>query len=307
MTDTSTAGAAVLPDPTRPLRTALRGIATLAAPTSLVTSLLFYFGWVRTNRQALDMGLHDSLLGFSTRDYVLRSLDPMFWPLTVGLVTAVLALGFHMWLVGWTETKGGRPRRPRLRRLAMGTGIVGVVSLALGTVASRIADPGRVTFLASPLLVTAGVVLAGYSLHLRRRFLAGRPAQPAQPAQLRVVLSSLIILLLFLSMFWTVERYATLKGDDLAQQIVDDLDYLPSVTIYSAKRLRLQPPVKEADLGDDGSAYRFKYTDLRLLFRSDGKFFMRPSDRGSDVNIVIAESDDLRWEFVFDPREPVAR
>jgi hypothetical protein len=229
----------------------------------------------------------------------------MFWPLTVGLVAAVLALGFHLWLVGWTETKGGRPRRPRLRRLAMGTAVVGVVSLILGTMGSRIADPARYVFLASPLLVTAGVVLAGYSLHLRRRFLAGRPAPPVEPAQLRVVLSSLIVLLLFLSMFWSVERYAVLKGGDLAVQIVDDLDYLPSVTIYSAKRLRLQPPVKETDLGDDGSAYRFEYTDLRLLFRSDRKFFLRPSDRRSDVNIVIAESDDMRLEFVFDPRKPV--
>ena len=39
-------------DPARSLRTTLRGLATLVAPTSVVTSLLYYFGWTRASRQS---------------------------------------------------------------------------------------------------------------------------------------------------------------------------------------------------------------------------------------------------------------
>lgn len=287
------------PDPTRPIRAALRGLTSVVAPTSLVTALLFYFGWQRTSVQAHDMGLHESLLGFSTHDYVLRSIDPMRWPLLVGTVAALLAVAGHLWLVDWVRTEPARARRRRLRRLTITGEVLGALGLVLGTATSRINTRSHLVYLAAPLLVTAGVVLAGYSLHVHRRFVATRPRgkRPAEDAQLRLVASSLMVLLLLLSMFWSVDRYASVKGEDLATQIARDIDYWPRVTIYSAKRLALQPPVTETDLGDDAAAYRFRYTGLTLLFKAEGKYFLRPTAGAPAVNIVLADRDDLRLEF----------
>ena len=108
-----------------------------------------------------------------------------------------------------------------------------------------------------------------------------------------------MIVLLFLSLFWTVSRYAAVKGVDLAAEVVRQLPDRPFVTVYSARRLQLQPPVVETELSQEHSAYRFAYTGLKLLFRSEHKYFLRPSEpSASDVNIVIPEGPELRLEFI---------
>jgi hypothetical protein len=287
-------------DVTRPLRSAVRGLTSVVAPASLVTSLLFYFGWVRTSVQADDLGLHDSLFGFSTRDYLLRSIDPMFWPLVVGLVAALAGLAFHVWLVSWATEASARDRRRALNRFAVIVGWGGVAAIVAGAVGSRLHNPSRLVFVAVPLVVTAGVVLAGYALHVRRRFvLRRRPValSTTELTQLRLAASTLMVILLFVSLFWSVQRYAYVKGGDLARQLVRDLAFRPDVTIYSAKRLQLAAPVTETDLGGDNAEYRFRYTGLKLLFKSDGRYFLRPTDETSPLNIVVADANDLRFEF----------
>jgi YHS domain-containing protein len=87
------------------------------------------------------------------------------------------------------------------------------------------------------------------------------------------------------------------RGVDLAIEAERRIAFQPSVTIYSAKRLYLQPPVVETELSDANAAYRYEYTGLKLLFRSEHNFFLRPSDPSDSRNIVIAESPDLRFEF----------
>lgn len=286
-------------DPVRPLRAALRGVATVVAPTSIATSLVFYFGWTRTSTQAAVMGLHDSLLGYSTQDYVLRSIDPMFWPLFVGVLAVLGALAAHLWVVAWAGADVDGRRRLVVGRLVVAVGTAGLLALALGTLGVRVQAPSRPVSLGSPLCVTVGIVLVGYALHLRARFVARPAAAPGpEQAQLRLVGGSLMVLLLFLSLFWSVARYAEVKGVDLAGEIEQGLAQRADVSVYSARRLRLQAPVVETDLGDDGSAYRFRYAGLKLLFRSEHRYFLKPSaDSASDVNIVIAEANDLHFEF----------
>lgn len=299
---TSEKGSAVaIADATQPLRAALRGITSIVAPTSVVTSLLFYFGWVRTSVQAADMGLDDSLLGYSTRDYILRSIDAMFWPLVVAVMTALGAIAVHVWLTGWAGDGSGPGHRRFLRPFTWAAAIAAVLCMASGIVGARRTDPSRLVFLASPLVLTTGIVVAAYSAHVRKRFLRPRAAvdRPVgELGQLQLVASSLAVVLLFLSVFFTVDRYAHVKGRELAVRFISGLRYQPDVTVYSARRLHLQAPVTETDLGDDGSAYRFSYSGLKLLFRADHSYFLRPSDESEPLNIVIRETDWLRLEFV---------
>ena len=108
---------------------------------------------------------------------------------------------------------------------------------------------------------------------------------------------SLVVVLLFLSLFWTVSHYAAVRGVDLAIEAEKEVPFQPSVTIYSAKRLFLEPPVVETKLPDANAAYRYRYSGLKLLFRSEHNYFLRPSDPSDRTNIVIADSPDLRFEF----------
>jgi hypothetical protein len=301
-------------DPTRPLRTTLRGVATVVAPTSLVTALLYYFGWARTSYQARQLGLDDSLFGYSTEEYLLRSIDAMYWPLFVGTLVSLAGLVLHGALVDWAGASGGpgapktgqaldKRRQRLLTRLWVALSVVGVVSLGAGGLAAQVDRPSRLVSMATPICVTAGIVLVGYALHVRFRFLRRhqRPASPPSPElrAVRLAASSLVVMLLLLSLFWTVSRYAAIKGIDLAVAVERALPDLPDVTLYSAKRMHLQPPVKEAELAQPDSAYRFAYTGLKFLFRSERKLFLRPSDpSGQHVNIIIPESQDLRVELV---------
>lgn len=300
-------GGASAIDATRALRTTLRGIATVVAPASLVTALLFYFGWSRSANQARVMGLDDTLFGFSTRDYLLFSIDAMFWPLFVGAVAVLAALAVHAALVTWA---GESPVTDSERRRLLGRGAgllggAGIVLLVLGAIGvRRTAGLGiislRLVSLYSSILVTLGIVALGYGLHLRRRFLRGAP-RAANPEldTVRLVSGSVIVLILLLSLFWNVSQYAAVKGVDLAVALENNLLQQPDVTVYSAKRLHIEAPVTETKLPAENSAYLYRYTGLRLLFRSDRTYFLRPADSDPRFaqNILVTESPEIRLEF----------
>lgn len=100
-----------------------------------------------------------------------------------------------------------------------------------------------------------------------------------------------------LSLFWNVSHYAVSKGRTLAATVERMLPGRPGVIIYSEKRLYLQAPVVETTLDPENAAYKYAYSGLKLLFRSDGKYFLRPSDPVSRVNILIPDGPAIRVEL----------
>jgi hypothetical protein len=306
----------------KPVRLTLKGIASIVAPASLVTALLFYFGWARTNSQAQVLGLDYSLFDFSTQEYLLRSIDPMYWPLFVGAVAALAGLAFHAGLVSLLRPSvgaDGRQRiderwRPRLVALYAVLGVMGLTALILGLVGANVDHPSRIVSLWSPVLVTVAVVLLGYGFALVVRFgflrvpgasVATRadPTPTTHPsseiASLRLWGEVVLVVLLLLSLFWSVARYAQIKGIDQAVAVERAFPGLPDAVIYSDKRLHLPDGVTETQLdAPDQSAYHYRYSGLKLLFRSGNRFFLRPTDPSiSNVNIIVADSPSLRFEF----------
>ena len=72
------------------LRSALETLGLVIAPVTLLTSLLFYFGWARSNSTFLYFGLDPSVVGLSLQDYLLRSIGALFLPLGTLLLTALV-------------------------------------------------------------------------------------------------------------------------------------------------------------------------------------------------------------------------
>src|SRR3954467_2446299 len=68
-------------DPTHAVRATFKGLSAVIPATSAVTALLYYYGWTRSSVEARRLGLEDSLLGYSTQDYLLRSMSSMLAPL----------------------------------------------------------------------------------------------------------------------------------------------------------------------------------------------------------------------------------
>jgi hypothetical protein len=70
-------------------------LGSVVAPTTLLTALLFYFGWLHAYWFFRSLGVHSTVLDLSTRDYVQRSVDSLFVPIVVMAAVAVPALWGH--------------------------------------------------------------------------------------------------------------------------------------------------------------------------------------------------------------------
>ncbi len=148
--------------------------------------------------------------------------------------------------------------------------------------------------------MTAGVLLLVYAAALTRRFLTGRGPEgtPGTLAGFDGIVVGALVMLVMVSLFWDVGRYAAVKGNQLADTVEATVDKRPWVTLYSEKRLYLQAPVVETKLDPEDAAYKYAYSGLKLLFRSGGKYFLRPGDSEvSRVNIVIPDGLGVRLEL----------
>jgi hypothetical protein len=253
------------------------------APTTLLTALAYYFGWTFTNARALYFGIDPSALGFSAQDYILRSTDAVFVPLAVLVLASLAAVVVH----SLVRTARSQCRfRKAILQGSWVCGGVGVVLLTLGIAAMFRPLPFPTYYLFAPISPGFGALLLAYAAYLRWGWLP--------PVAVGLVLS-----LVLLSAFWAASKYADALGRGRAKDLAGSLSLRPSVVVYSKYRLQLPLPVSEMRLDRRDSAYGFRYTGLRLLVRSGGKYFLVPDSWSKEdgVAIALADSDDLRLEF----------
>src|SRR5687767_11995280 len=106
-----TRSAATVEEPRPPLDL-MKFITSIGSPIALATALLFYFGWIRSEEQARAFGADASVFAMSTQDYVLRSVNVLFFPLILMLMVCLLLLRLDRALRAgpdaprWLETAG---------------------------------------------------------------------------------------------------------------------------------------------------------------------------------------------------------
>jgi hypothetical protein len=281
------------------VRSTLEFVALVAAPTTIVTALAFFFGWTETNARALYFGIDASALGFSTQDYLMRSADALFVPLAALLVLALLVILLDT--VVTRDAAGGR--RHALRAAALAAVVVGVVLFTIGVAAVFATLPFSPHYLFPSASSGLGVALLAYGLHLLGRLSPSghwlRGIFPSSRPGLAVV-GTLAGLLIVLSAFWTASEYAKALGRGRAKDLAAALDSRPRVAVFAPRRLLIAGPgVTEKKLSARDAAYRYRYAGLRLLVRSDGKYFLLPKDWSTSAGaaIVLPDSAALRFEF----------
>ena len=271
-------------------------LGSVVAPTTALTALLYYFGWVVTNAQASVFGLDESTLGYSTRDYLLRSTGALFVPLGGVLLLGIVWLSAHTILSGWLE-------RPAFRAKVAGVASViltaGVVAFVIGLVG--VIRPQSMSTILPPLAFSLGIPLTAYAAFLRGRLRATRQSQatPLRP-ELRALNATLVGLLVALSVFWMIGDYAESVGRVRALEAMERLASRPSVTVYSASRLNIEGPgVEETELPGPDAAERFRYSGLKLLFRANEKYFLVPEgwSPSNGTTIVLPDVQAFRFEF----------
>jgi hypothetical protein len=289
--------------PTAGLERALQVVASIAAPITVLSALLFYFGWIRTNALFQHFGVDAAVLGFSTQDYVLRSVEALYVPLGTLLVAGLASL----WAHGLVATLLATHRRLKaLRRAAVVLGLVGLALFARGVAGVILPRLSRNDFLTTPLCLGLGAAIGAYSrwLSLRLQEILGRGRDATQPGESwsNAVNLVLVILLVVLSLFWAATNYAQAVGRGRAASFARGLAGRPGVVVYSVDRLFLQGPgILETTLpADPHASYHYRYSGLRLLTESRGRVFLLPEGwtPAGGSTIMLDDSNKVRVEFV---------
>ena len=283
----------------RSARSALELIGFVAAPTTLITALGFYFGWALTNSRASYFGIDASALGFSTQDYLLRSADALFVPLGAALVLTLAMVSLNALATRRLADAGSRARLRHAARVAV---LTGSALFALGIIAVFRPLSFSPHYLFPSSSPGIGIALLAYGVHLLGRIRAAEePVAPsAVDARSRAMAMTLVALLIVLSAFWTASTYADALGRGRAERLAASLTARPQVTVFTPKRLVVEADgVVERRLSGGDVAYRYRYSGLRLLIRSGGKYFLLPDNwsRAGGTVIVLADRPDYRFEF----------
>jgi hypothetical protein len=276
-------------------------IVAVIAPVTLITALAYYFGYRRESTFAGYFGIDPSTLGFTTNDYVLRSVDALFVPITVVLLVAFGAVFLH-------ALAGDRLGRVNLVPIAA---VAGLCALILG-IALLAGSPLAHDYAYLQALGPAvGVTLLLYALS-RSRSVNRHAVGAAVFVGIAVVLVSL---------FWATSDYASTRGRADARDLARDITVLPSVAIFSKENLDINPlgpggGVQQGVQSGGGcplirtkrfstGAYPYVYRDFTLLLQSGGNYFLTPTPvtpgtpwkpANQDV-FIIPDNGDIRVQL----------
>jgi hypothetical protein len=275
----------------------------IIAPATLISTLLFYFGYVSSRAQYDYFGLDVDVIGLSTQDYVMRSPQPLLVPLLVLTLLGAASSAGHLLL----RRRAGR--LPGFRYVARRMVAVGVIMIGVGVVLLfGYAAIGRWTLypLVTPLILAAGGTLAAYGLGTLR-WLDKRDPQRATwrgPSGMIIALWVAVAA----SLFWATATVAQWSGRGLAGEQARTLDQLPSVIVDSKQRLFLPAGagVRERDLTGSSTdqPYRYRYSNLRLLIEGDGAMFLVPSTWSPAATTIMLPLDSgvhVQFQFRNEP------
>lgn len=283
----------------------LKIVGSIVAPTTLLSSLLFYFGFVYAIGFFRYFGVNYSVLNLPVQDYLVLSADGLIIPLIYVAGVTLLALWlYHLRLETWSAGA----RRVMLRVLMPSVAVAGLVLVSLAMVHAVFGIPVfPATFWeARGLSLSIGVLLLAYAARLRRVLTAQRePGQPPRRVPEAVVVAKwgTVFILVSTGLFWAASSYAIGVGEGHAQDLEAALPFSADVVLYSEKNQSLEGPqapgVREVACRNSDPAYRFRYEGLKLVPQSGNQYLFLPAGwkRGNGAAILIPRSQTQRLEF----------
>ena len=280
------------------LRPLLQILGSVLAPTTLLTALFFYFGWAHAYWFFSYFGFDISLMGLTTQDYLMRSVDALFVPLTLSLGIGLLLSWLHAWLAA--RLFAGPNARARRRVAVFAAAAFGLLLFLTGMAGFLVKDLRNSYLYIYPLSLGAGTLLLSYASRLHRRY--ENSGVRSGSLQLHPLIEAAgAFLLVAVSLFWASTNYAAAVGETRAVQYEGEFRSYPEAFLYSTEKLHLDAPgVEEVSCDEPGGGYRFRYQGLRLMLRSGGHYFLLPEtwSRAGGVSIVVPESQSVRLQFM---------
>ncbi|WP_433260354.1 hypothetical protein ACQPZF_23905 [Actinosynnema sp. CS-041913] len=280
-------------DDTKGPARALKLVGSAIANATLLTALVFHFGFLYTQVFFSHFRVHYTMLGQTTEEILARGADGMFIPLAVISAATLLV------------TCAVRYLRVRLKAstwlavLRVCTPIAAVVGIVLvGTAVLVAVDP-------EPFREYPGLPGMGFSVGILSLVFAWRRVVSASDAADRAagaVVAEWVItfVLVSIGLFWAVSDYSTAVGVRRAFEVEARVPAMPDALLFSTRSLNLSArDVREVECTRPDSAYRYRYDGLKLLLQSGNQYVLLPVawTSADGTAIVLPRNDQLRLEF----------
>lgn len=265
----------------------LKIIGSLVAPTTVATALLLYFGRQHAYWFFGYFGVNFTVMGLSLQDYLIRSADGLFIPVTVML--ALFLLG--SWAYQFVRARV--PENWWRRIVTISTRSAMVLGAALSVLAALAA--------LSPASFYDYPGLPGTSLALGVILLVAVSRQGAkQAATLSALEWAAAFLLVSVGLFWAVTDYAGSVGVRRGMDVEAAMPDSPNVLLYSKDSLNLRVDgVHQVRCQDPDAAFGFRYDGMKLVVAYGNQYLLLPAGWTQDhgAAVVITRTDSLRLEF----------
>ncbi|MCM2423678.1 hypothetical protein [Streptomyces sp. RKAG293] len=296
-------------------------VANVIAPTTALTTLLFYFGYVATTARFRYFGVYLDMVDLSLQEMLLYGVEVVYPPLIVLAVISLLVIAAHT-AVRWMVSSSDRDAITGW--VGLFTVLLGLLAFTRGVVGLLIPRVARTeTIATTPVCLGCGALAIAYGLGLLRTFairwdrhraaVADPPADPMpaahsgeladwleSPAVRRISRYALawVAVIVVAGSFWTANSFAAAYGRGRALDDAASLEHRPEVVLYTKEPLRDVPTgVEQTEVAAaEKDTYRFRYRGLRLLVESNGRLFLVPARwiAGSSETLVVPYDDSIR-------------
>ena len=257
---------------------------TVVAPATLLTALLFYFGYVSSRAQYAYFGVDVDTIGLSTQDFVMRSPQAL-------LVPAVLLTLFGAGLLLLSRVLARKPLTPAwTRRAYVAAGCVLGAGVAM-VFAYTWLGSWWAYGMATPLVLVAGLLALAWLWH---------------HTGVRGGAVAFALLGVAICLFWATATLAQWTGLGVAQRGARNFQDLPAVVVDTKERLYLTDGIVEETAlpKSEGQDYAFRYRGFRLLIQAGDRMFLVPERWSPSDSTVMLPIDDVRVRFRFVNQPP---
>lgn len=318
------------------VRERLWAAANVVAPTTVLTTLLFYFGYVATTARFRYFGVYLDMVDLSLQEMLLKGVEVVYPPLILLAIVSLLVIAGHT-VVRWLLSSPERDAVTGWTGLLVA--VAGLLAFARGVVGLLVPHVARTEAIATtPASLGCGASALAYGIWLlrtvairwdRRREAdggsddetngtgdgaGGSPARLPDPGRLAAWLESRtmrqlsrhalawIAVVVVAGAFWAANSFAAAYGRGRALDDADALARRPEVVLYARQPIRDLPAgVEQTKLPAAGKdPYRFRYQGLRLLVESQSRLFLVPAQwvPGSSRTLVVPYDDSVRLDLL---------
>jgi hypothetical protein len=246
---------------TQAIQSGLGIVGLFAAPTTVITAVAYFFGYAYTRQFYRYFGIDSDAVGFTTTDYVMRSVNVFFLP----LMWLLIGLGLFLWAGAYTRRLA--QKGTEWLDLIRGLGYIATAVGGFGTFCALVSMlvPGlavRLGYWVTPMALGLGAVsmLAGlWMVRTARAPSRPRPLAGVPPGVLVVAATAIVV-----AIYWLTSSWASTLAERNAEVFAATLWTRDAVVIETSHPLGVASSlIKQSILPSDPA--RFRYECFRVL------------------------------------------